>query len=130
LSGSASLELKSEEEIMLQSFLKVGGPLQALLGLAGSAAPGLAGTLGTATGGSIFNILSGGALSYLGFGANPALQAQGAKIVGGLNVLVGVLNALGVRELGGLPINEGNVATVVNLGLGAWGLLAGFMAKK
>ena len=113
---------------MLQSFLKVGGPLQALLGLASSAAPGLAGTLGT--GGSVFNILSGGALSYLGFGANPALQAQGAKIVGGLNVLVGVLNALGVRELAGFPINEGNVATVVNLGLGAWGLLAGFMAKK
>ena len=45
-------------------------------------------------------------------------------------MLVGVLNALGVRELAGFPTNEGNVATVVNLGLGAWELLAGFMAKK
>lgn len=115
---------------MLQAFTRIAGPLQALLGAAGAAAPAAAGALGTGTGGSVINLLSGAALSYLGFKGSPGAQRSGALVLGIVNTLVGVLNAAGVHQIAGFPLSEGNVAMAVNLIIGIWGLLAGFTGKK
>jgi hypothetical protein len=105
---------------MLQTFSKYAGIIQAILGAAGTVAPGLGATLGTATGGSLFNLISGAVLSYLGY--------TGALGIGGLNALVGLLGAFGVQNLGITP--EGTIGIIINLAVGAWGLIAGLMKKK
>ena len=86
--------------------------------------------LGTQSGGNIFNILSGAALSYLGFQGTAANQRTGAQVIGGLNGLVGLLGAFGVTNLLGIPLSEGLLSTIVNLAIGAWGLYAGFAKKS
>ena len=114
---------------MLQSFTKYAGVAQTLIGLLGQFAPGVGAMLGTGAGGNVFNILSGAALSYLGFKGTQSQQAMGAKTIGGLNAVVGLLGALGIKSLLGMPLNEGVISTVINLAIGAWGLYSGF-AKK
>jgi hypothetical protein len=115
---------------MLQAFSKYGGVIQGLLGAVGTAAPGVLASTGIAQGGSVFNLLSGAALSYLGFKGTASQQQTGALGIGGLNVVVGILGAFGVHTIAGIPINEGAVGTVINLAIGAWGLVAGLMKKK
>jgi hypothetical protein len=116
---------------MLKNFTKYAGVVQALIGLLGQFAPNLLGSLmGTqAAGGNIFNILSGAALSYLGFKGSEGTQRTGAQVVGGLNGLVGLLGAFGVNNLAGLQMNDGWGSTIVNLLIGAWGLYSGFVKK-
>jgi hypothetical protein len=114
---------------MLQAFLKFAGPLQALLGAGGATVPGLAQALGTGMGGNLVNLASGAVASYLGFQGSPTAQANGAKFLGIANTLVGVLGAAGVNQIAGIPLSSGNVAIAINLGVGIWGLAAGFMKK-
>jgi hypothetical protein len=115
-----SIHIDQEGTIMTQTFSKVAGVIQAILGVLGTASPE---TLGTQTGGSIFNLLSGAALSYLGFKGTDANQRLGAQVLGGANGLVGLLGAFG-------GIEQGTLATIVNLAVGAWGLYAGFAKKQ
>ncbi len=114
---------------MLQAFLKYAGPLQAALGAGGAAVPALAGALGTGMGGNLVNLASGAVASYLGYKGAPAAQVNGARFLGIANVLVGVLGAAGVNQVAGFALNQGNVAMAINLVIGAWGLVAGFMKK-
>jgi hypothetical protein len=115
---------------MAQTFAKYAGVIQLVLGLVGQFAPGIASTLGTGTGGNIFNIVSGGILSYLGMKGSDSGQRTGAQVMGGLNGLVGLLGALGVNNLAGIAMNQGMGGNIVNLLIGAWGLYAGFAGKK
>ncbi len=111
---------------MAQMFAKYAGVIQMVLGLLGQFVPQLGGMMGAAAGGNVFNILSGAALSYLGFKGSAPAQRTGAQVLGGLNGLVGVLGALGIHNIAGMQLNEGMVSTIVNLGIGAWGLYSGF----
>lgn len=115
---------------MLQSFSKYGGVVQGLLGALGTAAPSVLSSVGPGQGGSIFNLLSGAALGYLGFKGTEAQQRTGALGIGGVNVVVGLLGALGVNSIAGIPLNEGALGTVINLAIGAWGLVAGLKKKS
>ena len=115
---------------MAQTFSKVAGIVQLILGLVGQFFPGIASSLGTGTGSNIFNIVSGGILSYLGTRGSETGQRTGAQVLGGLNGLVGVLGALGVNNLAGMPMNQGMAGNVINLLIGAWGLWSGFATKK
>lgn len=113
---------------MLQAFTRYAGILQALLGVIGATAPGVA-PLGAGTGGSIFNILSGAALSYLGFKGTANQQRTGALGIGTVNAIVGVLGMIGLREVAGIELHAGNVSMILNLAIGAWGIIAGLMKK-
>ena len=120
---------------MTQTFTKVAGVAQTAIGLLGQFVPAagsmLAGSAagGAATGGNVFNMLSGAALSYLGFKGSDSNQRTGAQAIGGLNAVVGLLGAFGMNSIAGIPLNSGIVSTIINLAIGAWGLYAGF-AKK
>ncbi|MGH7496760.1 MAG: hypothetical protein ACREOO_30785 [bacterium] len=111
---------------MAQMFSKYAGLVQLALGLLGQFVPQIGGMMNAGSGGNIFNMLSGAALSYLGFKGSAPAQRTGAQVIGGLNGLVGVLGALGVNNLAGIQLNEGAVSTVANLAIGAWGLYSGF----
>jgi hypothetical protein len=113
---------------MLQSFTKYAGIAQTLIGVLG--ASGFSPALGAGTGGSVFNVLSGAALSYLGFKGTPSQQKSGALGIGAANAIVGVLGMMGMTSIAGIPLNAGTVASVVNLAIGAWGVYAGMTAKK
>lgn len=111
---------------MAQMFSKYAGVIQLLLGLLGQFVPQIGGMMNAGAGGNIFNMLSGAALSYLGFKGSAPAQRTGAQVLGGLNGLVGILSAVGVTNIGGIQLNAGVISTIVNLGIGAWGLYSGF----
>jgi len=113
---------------MLQMFSKYAGIIQGVLGAAGTVSADAASTLGAVGGASIFNLISGAVLSYLGFKGTDSQQRTGAIGIGGLNAVVGLLSVFGVHNLGITP--DGTIGTIVNLAVGAWGLIAGFMKKK
>ncbi len=115
---------------MVATFSKVAGIVQLVLGLVGQFAPGIASALGSGAGGNVFNIVSGGVLSYLGMKGTESGQRTGAQVLGGLNGIVGLLGMLGVNNLAGMTMNPGMGANIVNLLIGAWGLYAGFAEKK
>jgi hypothetical protein len=115
---------------MLAAFSKYAGVIQAVLGVIGTAAPGAVPALGASQGGSIFNLVSGLVLSYLGFRGPETQQRMGAIGIGGLNAVVGILGALGITHIAGITLNESTIGIVVNLAIGAWGLVAGMMKKK
>jgi hypothetical protein len=118
------------EDDMLQAFLKYVGPLQALLGVGGAAVPAVADALGAGMGGSLVNVISGGIASYLGYQGTPAAQQRGAQFLGIANLLVGVAAAAGVKQVAGIALEPGIVATVISIVIGLWGLVAGFMKPK
>jgi hypothetical protein len=114
-----------------QLFAKVAGIVQALLGIAGAAAPSAMGDMfGAQMGGSAFNILSGALLSYLGFKGSAANQKLGAQGLGAVNLIVGIVGALGIQNVAGIPLNTGTISVAINVVIGLWGLVAGFMGKK
>jgi hypothetical protein len=115
---------------MLDVFLKYAGPLQAFLGAGGAAIPDLSNALGTGMGGNLFNLLSGAVASYLGLKAGPVAQQRGAQLLGMANTLIGVLSAAGVYQATGFGVQQGNVATIISLALGLWGLAAGFLNRQ
>jgi hypothetical protein len=115
---------------MLNAFSKYAGVIQTVLGLVGTAAPNVVPALGASQGGSIFNLLSGVVLSYLGFKGPESQQRIGALGIGGLNAVVGILGALGITNIAGITLNESTIGIIVNLAVGAWGLVAGLMQKK
>lgn len=115
---------------MTQTFTKVAGVAQTAIGLLGQFAPGIGSMLGAqAAGGNVFNILSGAALSYLGFKGSDSGQRTGAQAIGGVNALVGLLGAFGVTNIAGIQLNDSVISTIVNLAIGAWGLYSGFVKK-
>lgn len=114
---------------MLRTFLKYGGGVQAILGLLGQFVPGVSSALGTQSGGDVFNIISGAVLSYMGFKGSQGTQQTGAQVLGGLNGIVGLLGVFGLKSLFGIPLSEGLISNIINLGIGAWGLMAGFKKK-
>jgi hypothetical protein len=116
---------------MAQTFSRYAGVIQLVIGVLGQFIPGIGSLLGAqATGGNVFNMLSGAVLSYLGFKGSASNQRTGAQAIGGLNGLVGLLGVLGVNNIAGLQLNEGIVSNIINLLIGAWGLYSGFIAKK
>jgi hypothetical protein len=118
------------EDDMLQAFLKYVGPIQALLGIGGAAVPAVANALGAGMGGNVVNVISGGIASYLGYQGAPVAQQRGAQFLGIANVLVGVLAAAGVKQVAGIALNPGMVATAISFVIGIWGIVAGFMKQK
>jgi hypothetical protein len=65
---------------MLQMFSKYARIIQVVLGAAGTVSPSLASTPGTAGGGSIFNLVSGAVLGYLGYKGSESQQRAGALV--------------------------------------------------
>lgn len=113
------------------------GLAQAGIGVLSQFVPSIGTALGAATtgagilgDGNLVNILSGAALSYLGFQGSDSTQRTGAQALGGLNGLVGILGALGINNLGGLQLTNGWGTIVINLLIGAWGLYSGFAKKQ
>lgn len=115
---------------MVDTFAKYAGLAQTALGVLGAASPAVASAIGTGTGANGLNVLSGLALTYLGFKGSPSAQKTGALGLGGVNALVGVLGMLGISNLAGIPLNATTVGNIISLAIGAWGILAGVMAKK
>ena len=115
---------------MVGGFAKIAGPLQAVLGLLTAASAQAAAAVGAGAGASGFNVLSGATLSVLGFKGTDSALRSGAQVLGGLNLLVGVLGLLGIHEVAGLPMNATIMGNVINVGIGIWGLVAGFTARK
>ena len=115
---------------MVDTFAKYAGLAQTVIGALGAASPQVASALGTGTGTNGLNVLSGLALSYLGFKGTPAAQKTGALSLGAINAIVGVLGMAGIHNVAGIPLNATVVGNVINLDIGAWGILAGVMAKK
>jgi hypothetical protein len=113
---------------MAKTFSKYAGVIQLVIGLLGQFIPGISSMLGAHTGGNVFNLLSGAALSYFGFKGTESAQRTGAQAIGGLNGLVGLLNLLNIN-IPGISLSEGTLSWIVNLAIGAWGLYSGF-AKK
>jgi hypothetical protein len=113
----------------MQSFTRYGGIIQLVLGLLGQFVPSIGAMLGASSGGNIINILSGAALSYLSTQQNAATQQTGARVLGIVNALVGILGFLGMTSIAGIPLNPGTLANLVSLGIGAWGLVSGFTKR-
>lgn len=114
----------------MDGLARIAGPLQAALGLLTAASAGTAATLGAGSGASAFNVVSGVVLSLLGFRATDSARRTGCQAVGGVNLLVGVLGLLGIDRVAGVPMNATIVGNVINVGIGIWGLVAGFMDRK
>jgi hypothetical protein len=122
---------------MLQSFTKYAGLAQTALGLLGQFVPAVGSMMGPQPmdggivgGGNLFNVLSGAALSYLGFKGTASSQRTGAQVIGGLNGVVGLLGAFGVNNLGGLQLTNGWGSVIVNLVVAAWGLYSAYSKKS
>ena len=116
---------------MIQKFLRIAGVGQTGIGLLSQFVPSIGSILGTqAASGNIFNIVSGAALGFLGLKGSASGQRAGALGIGGLNGLVGILGALGMNNILGLQLNEGIGSVIVQLAVGAWGLIAGLGKKK
>jgi len=115
---------------MVDTFTKYAGLAQTAMGVLGAASPAVAGALGQGMGGSGFNVLSGLALSYLGFKGSPDAQRTGALGIGSINAIVGVLGLVGINNIAGIPLSASNVGAIINLAIGAWGVISGLMAKK
>lgn len=115
---------------MVAGFAKIAGPLQAALGLLTAASPEAAAAVGAGAGASGFNVVSGVALSFLGFKGSDSALRSGSQILGGFNLLVGVLGLLGIDHVAGVPMNAIILGNVINIGIGIWGLVAGFMGRN
>ncbi len=122
---------------MLQNFTKYAGLAQTAIGLLGQFVPGIGSLLGATAGagdilggGNLFNVISGAALSYLGFKGTESAQRTGAQVLGGLNGLVGLLGAFNLKNLGGLQLTNGWGAIIINLIVGAWGLYSAYAKKS
>jgi hypothetical protein len=117
---------------MNKNLTKIIGLVQAALGAAGAAAPAAVGTaVQTAQGGSIFNLLSGAVLGYLGMKGTTQQQKVGLPAVSGLNGLVGLLGLLGGGNLlSSLNMSNGTGGSLINIAVAAIGFIAAFMKNK
>ena len=115
---------------MVETFAKIAGPLQAAVGVLTAVSPAAAAALGAGTGASALNVLSGIALALLGFRGTSGTQRPGIQILGGVNVVVGLLGLLGIGQVGGMPMNATTVGNVINVGIGIGAILAGFAGRK
>ena len=115
---------------MFKNFMRIAGIAQAALGVLGTASGGVSQAIGANQTGGIFNLVSGAALGFLGLKGTPAAQNVGVPAISGLNGLVGVLGILGLKSVAGIPLNEGLISNLINIGISAWGFLATFMKKS
>lgn len=117
---------------MNKNLVKIIGLVQAALGAAGAAAPDAVGTaVQTAQGGSIFNLLSGAALGFLGLKGTASQQKVGLPAVSGLNGLVGLLGLLGGGNLlSSLNMYYGTGGSLINIAISAIGFIVSFMKNK
>jgi hypothetical protein len=116
---------------MGKNLMKIIGMAQGAVGALGTAAPAAIGTaIQTTQGGSIFNLLSGAALSYLGLKGSAGMQNVGIPTVSGLNGLVGILGLLGPNNPLQSIIHNGTGGSLINIGIAVVGFIATFMKGK
>lgn len=117
---------------MGKNLMKIIGLAQGALGALGTAAPTAVGSaVQTAQGGSIFNLLSGAALGFLGLKGNDAQQKVGIPAISGLNGIVGILGLLGTNNpLSSLQLNNGTTGSLINIAVSVIGFIATFMKNK
>jgi len=115
---------------MGNNLTKIIGIVQGLFGLLGTATMADA-ALQTAQAGSIFNLVSGAALSFLGMKGNTAQKKVGLPAVAGLNGVVGLLGLLGANNpLSALQMDNGTGGSLINIAISVIGFAATFMKKK
>jgi len=115
---------------MVGAFARIAGPLQAGLGALTAASPAIAAALGAGAGASAFNVVSGAALSILGWKGGESTLRSGSQLLAGLNLVVGLLGLLGIDRIAGLPLNATIVGNVINVGIGIWGLVSAYTAGR
>jgi hypothetical protein len=82
----------------------------------------------TTPGGSIFNLVSGAVLGFLGLKGSAAQQKIGLPAVSGLNCLVGLLGAN--NPLSALQLNNGTGGSLINIAVSVIGFIVTFMKNK
>lgn len=115
---------------MSGAFARIAGAFQAGLGVLTAASPELAAAVGSGVGASAFNLLSGSALSVLGWKSGEGVQRSGAQFLGGLNLAVGVLGLLGIDRVAGLALNASILGNAINVGIGIWGLVSAYNTRR
>jgi hypothetical protein len=115
---------------MGKNLAKIIGLVQGAAGLLGTAAPAAVGTaLTTTQGGSIFNLISGAVLGYLGTKGTASQQNVGIPAVSGLNGIMGLIGLLAPNTT--LPaINNGTGGSLINIAVAVVGFIATFMKNK
>ncbi|MCX7029534.1 MAG: hypothetical protein NTU62_05365 [Spirochaetes bacterium] len=108
------------------------GAAQGLFGILGTATGGVTDAVGTAPAGNIFNIVSGAAMGFLGFGTPEKTQKVGVPIIAALNAIMGVLGFAGVQNIGSLNLNTGTGAgaNFINIGVAVLGFIFTFLKSK
>jgi hypothetical protein len=117
---------------MNKNLMKIVGLVQAVVGAAGTAAPAALGSaIQTTQGGSIFNLVSGAVLGYLGMKGTAGQQKVGLPAVSGLNGLVGLLGLLGGGNLlSSLNMSNGTGGSLINIAVSVIGFIVTFMKNK
>ncbi len=117
---------------MQKNLMKIIGLAQGVFGALGTAVPAAIGTaVQTTQGGSIFNLVSGAVMGFLGFKGNTAQQKIGLPAVSGLNGLVGLLGLLGPNNpLSSLQLSNGTTGSWINIAVAVVGFIATFMKNK
>jgi hypothetical protein len=115
---------------MGKNLAKIIGLIQGAAGLLGTAAPAAVGTaLQTTQGGSIFNLISGAVLGFLGMKGTAAQQKVGLPTISGLNGLMGLIGLLAPSTT--LPaLNNGTGGSLINIAISVIGFIASFMKNK
>jgi hypothetical protein len=114
---------------MVGAFAKIAGALQAVLGMLTAASPVAAASIGVGSGASAFNFVSGVVLSVLGWKGSETALRSGSQVLGGANLLIGVLGLLGIDRVSGLALNATILGSVINVGIGIWGLVSSYPAR-
>jgi len=109
--------------------MRIAGFAQTALGIVCVASGTVSQAVGTQSSGDIFNLFSGVALSFLGFKGSKSVRSIGVPIISGLNGLIGIPGLIGVYNVAGIPLNEGVIPNMVNIGISVWGFVSTSLNK-